>query len=51
MPDKLLADENISAGAIVAGRAAGWDVVSIREMAPGIADSEVVRIAVNQSGI
>ncbi len=49
MPVKLLADENIPAGAINALRNAGWDVVSIREIAPGIADAEVLRLAVDQS--
>ncbi len=49
MPVKLLADENIPAGAIDALRDAGCDVLSIREIAPGIADAEVLRLAVNQS--
>lgn len=44
MPDKLLAEENIPAAAIKLLRAIGWDVLSIRETAPGIADSEVVRL-------
>ena len=49
MPDKLLADENIPAGAMDALRAAGWDKLSIRETTPGIADTEVLRLAVDQS--
>ena len=49
MPDRPLADENIPAGAIDAFRDAGCDVLSIREIAPGIADAEVLRLAVNQS--
>ena len=49
MPDRPLSDENIPAGAIDALRDAGCDVLSIREIAPGIADAEVLRLAVNQS--
>ena len=49
MPVKLLADENIPAGAIDALRDAGCDVLSIREIAPGIADAEVLQLAVDQS--
>ena len=49
MPDRPLSDENIPAGAIDALRDAGCDVLSIREIALGIADAEVLRLAVNQS--
>ena len=51
MPAKLLADENIPAKAIDALRDAGCDVLSIREYAPGVADEEVLRIAVVQDRI
>ena len=46
---KLLADENIPAKSIDALRAAGYDVLSIRETTPGIADAEVLRLAVAQN--
>jgi predicted nuclease of predicted toxin-antitoxin system len=51
VPAKLLADENIPAKAIDALRDAGYDVLSIRERAPGVADQEVLRIAVAQGRV
>ncbi len=48
---KLLADENIPARAIELLRAAGYDLLSIRESAPGVPDEEVLRLAVAQDRI
>ena len=51
MPVRLLADENIPAQGIEELRVAGIDVLSVREHAPGIADEEVLRLAVAQSRV
>ena len=45
---KLLADENVPARTINALRATGFEVISIRETAPGISDADVLALAVNQ---
>jgi predicted nuclease of predicted toxin-antitoxin system len=45
---KLLADENVPARTIDALRAAEFEVISIRETAPGISDIDVLALAVNQ---
>lgn len=46
VPAKLLCDENIPAKTIDALRDGGGDVNSVREIAPGMADAEVLRQAV-----
>lgn len=51
MPAKLLADENVPARAIDALRDAGCDVLSVREIAPGISDAGVLRLAVAQGRV
>ncbi len=44
----LLADENVGAATIRALRVAGFDVASIAEVCPGIADRQVLRLAREQ---
>ncbi len=45
---RLLADENVARATIAALRAAGFDVASIAEACPGIADREVLRLGREQ---
>lgn len=47
----LLADENVPAATIAWLRAQGYDVLSIREIAPGIADETVLAMAAADSRI
>jgi predicted nuclease of predicted toxin-antitoxin system len=47
----LLADENVPAATIAWLRAQGHDVLSIREVTPGIADEQVLAMAVADSRI
>ena len=42
---KLLADESIESGIVAALRRVGHEVVDIKELSPGIEDSEVLSIA------
>ena len=51
MPAKLLADENVPSKGIDALRAAGCDVLSVRDTTPGIPDEDVLRIAVAQGRV
>jgi predicted nuclease of predicted toxin-antitoxin system len=51
VPAKLLADENVPAKAVEALRAAGCDVLSIQEHAPGVSDAQVLRLAATQQRI
>ena len=46
---KLLADENVPVRTINALRAAGFEVISIRETSPGISDADVLALAVNHA--
>lgn len=48
---RFLADENIPASAVAALPTAGYDVVSLRETAPGMADAEIVNWAVHEERI
>ncbi len=48
---RLVADENIRGNAIPLLREAGYDVLSIYEIATGATDTEVLAIAVNESRI
>lgn len=48
---KLLADENIEREFIEALRDADFDVLSIRESYVGIADDEILRIAVDKKAV
>lgn len=47
----LLADENIPGGTIAYLRAESFDVLSIQEIAPGIADEAVLELAAAESRI
>ena len=42
---RLLADENVPARLVVALRAAGWDLVWVREDAPGASDEKILEWA------
>ncbi len=42
---RILADENISGRVVEALRSVGYDVVSIKQLFPGIRDTDVLRIA------
>ena len=46
---RFLADENVEAPVIEAMRAAGHDVACIGEIAPGVEDQQVLRLANAQS--
>jgi predicted nuclease of predicted toxin-antitoxin system len=47
----LLADENIPAGTISQLRQRGFDVLSVREVSPGISDDAVLQLATQQQRI
>jgi predicted nuclease of predicted toxin-antitoxin system len=48
---KFLADENFPRPALEALRMAGWDVFSIAESCPGIADDEVIAVCAGQERV
>ncbi len=48
---RFLADENIPRASLHALRAAGHDVMSIAEASPGIADSDVLRLSIEQDRV
>ncbi len=48
---KILADENIEREFIEALREAGFDVLSVRESYVGIADDEILQIAVDEKAV
>nr|VFK20601.1 MAG: Predicted nuclease, contains PIN domain, potential toxin-antitoxin system component [Candidatus Kentron sp. LPFa]VFK34550.1 MAG: Predicted nuclease, contains PIN domain, potential toxin-antitoxin system component [Candidatus Kentron sp. LPFa] len=48
---KFVADESLDAGIVSRLRQDGRDVLDITEMAPGIPDTEVLRIANNHSAL
>lgn len=48
---RLLADENIGRGLIVALRLAGYDVLSIKEQMPGTSDADVLETAQSQERV
>ena len=48
---KILADENIPLSAVQGLRDSGHDVLWIRESSPGIADPEIIHIAVDEQRI
>jgi predicted nuclease of predicted toxin-antitoxin system len=48
---KFLADENIEREIIEALRAAGFEIISVRENYAGATDDEVLQIAVNEKAV
>src|SRR5689334_6448717 len=48
---KLLADENVPGAAVQALRDAGHDLLWIRESHPGMADPDILQIAVSESRV
>ena len=42
---RILADENMSRSTILALRAAGYDVVAVKEQHPGLADEDILHMA------
>ncbi len=48
---KILADENVESEIVVALRAAGFEVIDIKEQSPGIDDYDVLSIAANADAV
>lgn len=45
----ILADENIHSSIIATLRSAGFDVISVQEIAKGISDEDVIRLAIHNN--